>query len=200
MMKLLVDTALTSLKTIPDGEMDAAVTAINNKDKSNAIVNKLIDLFAERYDCIKWMDDPDLVKNLGSAPIQKQISRLANDSRFKKLNQVIVNQFTELKLAEDLDKTKNPETKKLLESMLRKFKLLPQVTLKEKLAKVWEAIKNFFKKVFCCCKKKEKEGVEVVVNQEPVNTTQLQESRSPRYVQGEELEDDDDLDILPDLI
>jgi hypothetical protein len=172
-MKEVVDKALELLKTIPDGKIDQAVTFLKNTvDGESLSENKIIDtivaLVTGPFE-LKVFDNPEVVKNLKQAAIQKQISRLAGDAKVKKIMKAIALTMPETPEITCINKVDSPEGKEFALTMLRKFKLAPQATFKEKLAKVWEAIKSFFQKLFCCCKKKEKEEkVGVNDNAEPV--------------------------------
>lgn len=110
-------------------------------------------------------NDAEVITNLKSAPVKEQIARLADSEKFQKLaglfREKVAKDEKPANTTENLAKEiTNEEGKKIALALAKQFKIVPQNSFKDKLAKVWEAIKAFFYKVFCCCKKKEKEKVD----------------------------------------
>lgn len=159
-MKIIVDMAISDLKAIPEAEFKAAIIAIKEDNNENAVSKIFTEIFGNIVKSTKkLLEDSDFVKSASSSFVKKEIVRLANDDRFKK----IMKEFAKLsnQCENEIERPsnmhneiKNPEGKKLAQRMIKQVHLLSASTFKEKLAKVWEAIKAFFQKLFCCCKKK----------------------------------------------
>jgi hypothetical protein len=135
------------------------------------------EIYETVQEIVQLFNDNIFVKNVSSRPIQEGILRFANNPGWMQMmsefSAAFANPVVPKKLSEIIKEIKNPQGKKLAESVIKKFKLAPQSSLKDKLAKVWEAIKNFFKKVFCyCCKKKETTSTAI-----EANVTQQQNQR-----------------------
>lgn len=207
-LKKVVDETLKHLETYSKEDVSKLVS-LKKKDINADAGEKLGKLYTVSNAVIfsfignkAAFNDAEVITSLKSAPVKEQIARLADSDKFQKLAQL----FRE-KVAKDVEGKKdaegkaekaanasenlskditNEEGKKIALALAKQFKIVPQSSFKDKLAKVWEAIKAFFYKVFCCCKKKEKVEAPKTDATKPADGTKPADTTKPEAVKPEE--------------
>lgn len=150
----MVNPALEAINANSDAEVNQIVAKIKSSEGGSPA-----EVFQQVLGVVPHFNNAEfnpLFQKLNSAPMKKEIFKLADNPKMQKILNVM-GPIIQENAKEFCSQITNPEAKKCAETYLKKFKILPSDGF---FAKIWNCIKDIFQKLFCCCKKKEK-AVEV---------------------------------------